>query len=480
MSDTVLTEERRRQLLESYLRASAKFSGGNRISRRPEGALAPLSIAQEELWRREVSTPGIPPLDIPPLYNECVTLRMMGSLDTFALERSLAEIIRRHEIWRTTFETRAGQPMQVVHPGGPIRFSAIDLREFQKSEREPEAVRRISLDARRPFDLQKETALRPTLVRMDETEHWLVLIAHLIVLDGVSAYQILPEELSVLYQAFSAGRASPLPELPFQCADFAAWQRENGSEDIPRQTFFWRQQLKDLAPVPVSLSDQSPPAKKTYRGAIRPFVFPKDISREIRQLAQRENSTLFLTLLAAFAALLHRTTQSDDLTVGTLSSSGRKHIDGLKLLGYFLNPVTLRFNFGSDPTFQELLVQARSVASEAISNDDVPIEHLAREFGKENNGSPSPFFSAAISLQPPTPDLALNWTVTTMDVSSGGSPWDLYLAFIDRPEGLMGRIQFNPDLFGPDAITKVLRHLEIVLRTVTTKISQPVSVISLQ
>src|ERR1700722_3944037 len=152
MSDTVLTEERRRQLLESYLRASAKFSGGNRISRRPEGALAPLSIAQEELWRREVGTPGIPPLDIPPLYNECVTLLVLGPLDTFALERSLAEIIRRDEIWRTTFETRAGQPVQVVHPAGPLQFSAIDLREFQKSEREPEAVRRISLDARRPFD----------------------------------------------------------------------------------------------------------------------------------------------------------------------------------------------------------------------------------------------------------------------------------------------------------------------------------------
>jgi Condensation domain len=474
MSDTVLTEAKRRELLEGYLRAAGKGPRGDRIVRRSQGNLAPLSWAQEELWRRELRVP-----EIPPLYNECVTLRMTGPLEVVALEQSLAEIIRRHEIWRTTFETRAGEPVQVVHPDHPVVLNAIDLREFQEAEREPEAVRRISLDAQRPFALREEPALRPTLVRMGETEHWLVLVAHLIILDGMSAYQILPGELSVLYQAFSAGRSSPLPELSFQCSDFAAWQREDSNGDFPGQISFWRRQLKDLPPVPVSLSEQPPTATKSYRGALRSFAFPDELSHRIRQLAQRENSTLFLVLLAAFAALLHRITQSKDLTVGTLSSSGRKHNEVPRLLGYFLNPVTLRFNFASDPTFQKLLAQARSVVSEAISNDDVPIEHLARELGQENDCGPSPFFSAAISLQPPTPDLGLNWTVTTMDAGSGGSPWDLYLAFIDRSQRTIGRVQFNPDLFSSDAITNILRDLQMMLQAVTTNVSQPISEVML-
>jgi len=164
----------------------------------------------------------------------------------------------------------------------------------------------------------------------------------------------------------------------------------------------------------------------------------------------------------------HRYEKRGDVILGTLSPSGRKQSEVMDLLGYFLNPVTLRLNCGAHTTFGELLRHARGVVSDAMSNDDVPIEHLARALeGQEDSGSgASPFFNVAVSLQPPTPDLGLPWTVTSMDVESGGSPWPLYLAFIDKPEGIIGRVQFNPDLFEIGTIKRLLQDLQLFFETI--------------
>jgi hypothetical protein len=166
----------------------------------------------------------------------------------------------------------------------------------------------------------------------------------------------------------------------------------------------------------------------------------------------------------------HRYEKRGDVVLGTLSPSGRKQSEVMDLLGYFLNPVTLRLNCGAYATFGELLHHARGTVSDAISNDDVPIEHLARALeGQDGSGfgsGPSPFFNVAVSLQPPTPDLGLPWSVTSMDVESGGSPWPLYLAFIDRPEGIIGRVQFNPDLFEIETIKGVLQDLQLLFETI--------------
>jgi polyketide synthase PksJ len=186
------------------------------------------------------------------------------------------------------------------------------------------------------------------------------------------------------------------------------------------------------------------------------------LSDRLRELSRRLNTTLFVVLLTGLATLLRRYTNQNEVVLGTLSPSGRKRSEVMGLLGYFLNPVALKLSFHDHTTFQELASQAQTVLLEAMSNDDVPIERLAREF-KVDDASPSPFFTAAISMQPPMPNLNLPWSVTTMDVDSGGSPWDFYLAFIDTPEGLIGRAQFNPDLFDTKAIGCVLQDLQDVL-----------------
>ena len=451
----------KRTLLEKYLqgRLGNDSAGPSAILRRSPAGLAPLSLTQEELWRRELSVPRIPPL-----YNECVTLRMEGALDGGALERGLNEIVRRHEMWRTTFETVGEQPVQVIHAAPSIKLPVVDLRRLPERDREAEAVRRVKEDTFRPFDMRKGPLLRPTLMRMSETEHRLYLVAHQIVLDGMSAYQIFPFELALLYKAFAAGKPSPLPELSVQCADFARWQREwLQGEAFAKQVDYWRTQLGGDPPALPWPTVRPRPPVRTFRGAIRSFAMPKQLAAQLKEMSQREGSTLFMTLLAGLAALLYRYTRQGDIVLGTLSPAGRKRSEVLGLLGYFLNPVALRLRCGTRSSFRELLQQARRITSEAISHDDVPIEYLARELKPRTDPSRSPFFTVATSLQPPMPDLELSWRVTSMDVESGGASWDLYLAFIDGPSGLMGRAQYNPDLFEPGTIARLLDDLQGLL-----------------
>lgn len=451
--------EAKRKLLEKYLRGERAQTPAESITRRPPAEPAPLSSTQQQLWLRETSVPGIPPL-----YNESITLNMAGPLDVVVFEESLSEIVRRHEIWRTTVDTVNGEPVQIIHTASSIKLPVVDLRGIPKAERETEVVRRVTADARRPFDLSRGPLLRPTLVRLDDTEHRLFLIAHQMVLDGISVYQIFPFELAILYKAFCEGKRSPLPDLSVQYADFAYWQRQWLKGDVlAKQVNYWRNQLRGRPPVLQWPCDRPRPVVQTFKGAIRPFAMPRRLTEELRQLIRRESCTLFMVLLAGFASLLHRYTRQADIVVGTLAPAGRKRTEVLGLLGYFLNPVALRFNFDSRPTFSQILQQARTVTSEAISQDDVPIECLARELNLKIDLSRSPFFTVAVSLQPRQPDLDFAWSVTSMDVESGGANWDLYIAFIEGPNGLTGRAQYNPDLFEPTTITAVLEDLQLLL-----------------
>jgi hypothetical protein len=449
----------KRDLLEQYLR-SVGLRETETIPRRPSSSITPLSVSQEELYRRELRVP-----DIAPLYNECITVRMKGALDAEALEKSFNEIIRRHEAWRTTFETSAGQPVQVVHPPMPMHVPVVDLRDLREAEREAEAEHLAGEYARRPFDMADGPLLRPMLVRIDAADHKFFLIAHQIILDGVSAYQIFPSELAAFYRAFATGSSANLLQLPIQCADFACWQREWLSRGSRNQLDYWRTQLAGELRTPAWPS-KARPATRTFRGSLHNFSFERALGDHVKQLARDLGTTLFLTLLSGLAILLHHYTNNEEIVIGTLSPSGRKRSEVMGLLGYFLNPVALKLGLREGMTFAQLVSSAKRVLLEAMSNDDVPIEDVARELGASDI-SPSPFFTAAISLQPPTPNLDLDWNVTTMDVDSGGSPWDFYLAFIERPDGLIGRAQFNSDLFDKASVGSVLQDLQEVLASMS-------------
>jgi hypothetical protein len=467
--------EAKQKLLARYLSGRTATNQISAIAARPKNQPAPLAWSQEQLWLRERGTHGIPPL-----YNECIILRMAEELDVPVLERSFTEVIRRHEIWRTSYQAANGIPLQLVHtPSGEIRLPVIDLRSLPSTaRREAEAERIVGEMVRQPFNLKEGPLVRAKMLRIEDVEYRLFLCAHLSIVDGVSVYQVFPAELSALYRAYRAGQPSPLPEIEVQFGDYAYWQRRRPQESLSSQIDYWRKQLAPPLPVLSWPADQERPRQETFRGAIRAHVFPKSLSEAVKALGQREGVTLFMVLVAALTALLHSYTQQEDIIVGTPSPAGRKRSEVQKLLGYFLNPVALRFALAGNPSFRELLQQTQRVTLEAISNDDVPLEILAQELKLERDLSRNPFFTVAVSLQPATPQLPCPWSVTTMDIESGGAPWDLYLAFIERPSGIMGRAQYNPDLFEIEIIEQVWEHLRCLLETVSTNPAARLSEIS--
>jgi hypothetical protein len=474
MTSGSILSEAKRKLLESYVHGDRTpgFPLLHAITPRHSDGPAPLSLSQEQLLLRETSEPGLTPL-----YNECITLRMCGPLDVRVLERSLTEIVRRHEIWRTSYETRNGRMVQIVHPVSEgIPLPVIDLQGLPADRQELEARQIIGEAVRQRFDLTNGPLLRARLVTLGRFEHRLYLIAHLSIVDGVSVYQVFPSDLAALYSSYISGYPALLPTPAIQFADYAVWQRQwLQGEELDNQLAYWRKQLSGEIPTlrwpigPLSAPQQ------TARGAIRPFVVPESLSKAVKDLSRREAVTLFTTLLATFVALLHCYTQQDEVVVGTLSPAGRKRSEVTKLLGYFLNPVALRFDLTSARTFRDLLLQAQRLTLEALSNDDVPIEFLAQKLKPRLNCGCNPFFRVAMSLQPATPSLDLEWTVTSMDVEGSGSPWDLYIAFIDRPGHLMGRVQYNPDRLESGTVHRTLRHYQRLLESVCTSSAKRLS-----
>jgi len=467
MSCVTPLSEAKRKLIETYRHGgnAPDTAPANFIAPRSTGSPVPLSLSQEQIVLREVHTPGILPL-----YNECVALRMTGPLNVPTLEKSLVAIIERHEIWRTSYDVSARGPMQVIHSAPEqISLNPIDLHSVPVSMQEAAAYDAIAELVRKPFDLQNGPLLRFRLVKLGDFEHKLFLIAHLSIVDGVSAYQIWPSELAALYRAFSENRPSPLPELPIQFGDYAHWQRSRlPDEEMGQQQAYWRRQLSGTVPVLNWPKNRPLTPATTFPGAICPFVLPRALSEAVKEISKQEGVTLFVSLLSAFVTLLFAYTEQEDIVIGTPSSAGRKRRDLAKLLGYFLNPVALRFDLSGNLTFRDLLRQAQRSTLEAIGNDDVPIEWLARELQPKSDGRQNPFFSVAMSLQPAMPSVGLDWSVTSMDIESGGSPWDLYVAFIDRPTGMLARVQYNSDVFEKNTITQMWKDFERLLGILST------------
>jgi hypothetical protein len=433
-----------------------------RIARRPPGVLIPLSSAQEQIWLREQVTFGSAPF-----YNESITIHRQGPLDVAVLEESFSEIIRRHEAWRTTFDTVGSQAIQIIHPARTVTLPVIDLRRLPEKVREPEALRLATDEARRPFDLKRGPLVRALLVCLADWEHRLFITMHQSIADGVSVYQILPSELTILYGAFSAGKPSPLPELPIQYADYAYWQRVRLQREVlANQVAYWRKQLAGELPPLRWPADHPRSAAQTLEGAIQAFTQSKRLTDAVRELSQREGVTVFMALLAAFTALLYRYTEQDDIIVGTVAPAGRGRPEVQGLLGYFLNPVALRMKLSANATFRQLLRQAREVTSGALSNDEVPLECLVEELKPKVDPSRPPFFNLAITLAPPISDLDVGWKQTSMDVC-GGAKWDLYLELSERSSGMIGRAQYNPDLFEVATVQRMVGHYHALLEVCT-------------
>ncbi|HVR95614.1 MAG TPA: amino acid adenylation domain-containing protein, partial [Thermoanaerobaculia bacterium] len=424
------------------------------IERIPRDRPLPLSFAQQRLWflDRLVGSSS--------LYNVGMAVRLVGPLDVAALSATLGEIVRRHETLRTHFATIDGEPVQVVSPAGAWSLPVVDLRGT--ADREAEARSLAGMEARLPFDLGRGPLLRATLLALAPEEHVVLLTMHHIISDGWSK-DVLVREVMALYRAFAAGRPSPLPELPVQYADFAAWQRRwLQGEPLDRQLAYWKRHLADLAVLDLP-ADRPRPAVQTFAGANSGLMLTRDLAG-LHALGRREGATLFMTLLAAFQSLLHRVTGQTDLALGT-PIAGRNQVQTEGLIGFFINTLVLRGDAVGDPTYSELVRRAREAALGAYAHQDLPFEKLVAELQTDRDRSRSPLFQVMFGVQNAAaegieiPGLRLE----PLGVESGTSKFDLTLTLNESPRGLLGLTEHNRDLFDATTMLRLLRHLGVLV-----------------
>lgn len=424
----------------------------------------PLSFAQARLWLLEQLYPGSL------TYNDLSGLRLVGSLNVAVLEQSLQEIIRRHEALRTTFYMVHGEPFQAIAPSLTITIPVVDLRELPEAQREAVVQQLITEESQRCFDLVEGPLLRCTLLRIHEQEHIALFTIHHIVSDGWSM-GVFVQELATLYQAFYAGKPSPLPELPIQYADFAIWQKQwLQGEVLEKQLSYWKKQLGSNLPV-LQLPTLRPRAEvKTSPCTTHFFNIPFNLSQELQVRSRQEDVTLFMTLLAGFQILLQRYTQQDDIIVGT-DVANRNRAEVERLIGFFVNLLVLRTDLSGNPSFRELLGRVREVALGSYAHQDLPFDKLVEALQPERNlSNASPLFQVLFVLQnAPMPTLELpELTLSLLEVENKIARFDLALFLTETEQGILGKWQYNSELFDAATITKMTNHFQALLNSIVS------------
>jgi aspartate racemase len=471
MMDTQHLSDAKRALLERYRRGDRPQAGTRprTIPRRPPGSRVPLSFEQEQLWRAAQLAPGAP------IDAEFITVGMSGPLDVDALERSFGEIIKRHDIVRTTFPVVDGQPVQVIHPPLTLTLPVVDLRRLPPAERAAEAIRFATEEARLGFDLAQGPLWRARLMRLDDAAYQLFLVLHHVVFDCLSSYRVFLPELAALYQAFSAGKPSSLPDLPIQYADYAHWQRQR-SQGAEREgdLAYWRTQLGGSLPALALPTDRPRPPRRTFCGAMQSVVLPGSLTQALEDLSRREGVTLFMTLVAAFATVLSRYTGQDDILVGA-ETGGRKHAEVEPLIGFFLRTLVLRTDLTGNPTVRDLLRRVREVTLGAYAHDDVPFEDVVKEVQPQRGPNRHALFDVMFRLGPRLAPLDSGWTTHPAHIDPGSAKFDLTLDLLDTGDGTICRLEYNTDLFDHSTMTRLLAHFQTVLEGVLADSEQRIS-----
>jgi len=445
------------------LRQDVQREKSGRIHKRRQQVSAPLSFAQQRLWFIHQLEPDLC------AYNFLLAARLKGEVNVAALERSFNEIIRRHETLRTSFTFADTQPLQVIAAEHKLTLPVVDLRAEPEERRAAVAERLMMEQVEQPFDLACGPLLRVKLLRLGQAEYLVVLVLHHIISDGWSM-GVLLGEMGRLYEGFVAGRETELEELPIQYGDYAEWQRNWLSGAVlEEQLEYWRRQLAGMAALQLP-TDRPRPPTQSFRGDYLVWKLPSFDTERLNSLSRQDGVTLFMTLTAAFAVVLHHLTEQIDIVIGT-DVANRNHVQIEKLIGFFVNQLVLRFNLSGNPMFRELLKRTQRTTLEAYAHQELPFEMVVAALQPERQTSRMPLFQVKLVLQNyPLDQLELPGLVLTpVPTPIRTSKYDLLFNINENNQGLAGTLEYDTELFDAASISRLLRQYEAVLRQVVAQ-----------
>ena len=430
----------------------------------------PLSLDQERFWFMEQLYPGGAGLNIG------AATRMRGPLAVPVVAAALDEIVRRHAAWRTTFPLTEGGPVQRVATLRRQRLAVVDLAGLPEARREPEALHLVGEETAAPFDLQQGPLVRSSLLRLAPQDHLCLLTIHHLVTDWIS-FQIVWSELATWLDAFAAGRPASLPELPVQYSDFAIWQREwLQGEVLDGLVSWWRERLAGF-PLALELpTDRPRPPVARMRGGQLPASLPSGLSERLRARARGEGATLFMTVLAAVAALLHRHSGQEKLILGA-NNANRNRPEIEPVLGCFLTQAPFPIDLAGDPTFRELLARVRQSALGVYAHQDLPFGKLVEAVQPERDTSRQPIVQALVQVldgQASGAELS-GVAFEPVDAYDGNARYDLMLTLFDSPDGLSGSLEYDSDLFEAGTAQRLLDRLRLLLEAAAANPDQRLS-----
>ncbi|RQH23956.1 non-ribosomal peptide synthetase, partial [Okeania hirsuta] len=463
----------------------------------PREPMMPISFSQEQMWFLNQLTPE------EPVCNESLTIHLGGEIDIPALEKGLTEIIRRHEILRTTYPLVNGQPCQEIQPPSTFTLPIVDLRQWSETARETEALRIATEQLRQRFDFNQGPLLRATLIQLTSDSYRLYFAIHHILVDAESLSQIV-QELEIIYTAFCQGLPSPLPELTIQYADFTVWQRQRlKGEILSHQLTYWQRQLENLPQLKLP-TDRPRTAQTTFAGSFVRHRLSFDLIEKLKTLSNKESVTLFVTFATAIKVLLYRYSNQEDIVLGTvISQRTRPELEGM--MGNFINTLVLRSDLGGNPSFCELLKRVRNVCLSAYSHQDVPFQKVVEAFRPNQQVNQNPMFQVALTINPPlvgdaqtrgrgdagTPireippkisltqkadtqswsptEDKLGWKAFHYKVDPGISKFNLTFSLLEEgAEGMVIVSEYNSDLFDATTIKGMSGHLSTLLEGIVT------------
>ena len=419
----------------------------------------PGSLAQERFWTLSQLDPTNPSFHVP------VVMKIAGPLAPEVLAQSFQLLIDRHESLRTTFNERDGEFLQVIHPSYSVSLPSTTISGRSESERATNLANTIQKEILKPFDLNTLPLFRTMLCKSGDEEHVLIVTLHHILADAASA-QVIQRELWTTYESLNRGEQPSLPALSIQYADFSVWQRDNLDSDAMKEHLrYWLDRLSGDLKVLDFPTDHPPAYRPTAKGAVETLLLPEELTRAVKQLAQANDATLYVVTLACFAAMLSRASAASDLTIGSPVLNRRAETEAL--IGPFAGPMAIRLSMDGNPTIAELIRATRDRTLEALDHTDLPFELLLRNLTLRTQNDRRPLFQFYFMCQTAFVQTRQiqDLTVTPLPSMSVGTPFEMQLAMIERPEGLRAELEYNADLFDKATVEKWLSYYQTLLKT---------------